>query len=352
MVCKAMARRPGSLTPASPAACHRLERVWVADLRAAENVSRLLPILAAGCQSAGHPLSEPVFKPSSHPLGLHLSTPELEYPRTFSTELSAFWALVRMPVMPATQSDAKRLWRDFDGASAMLGHHAPHTWGDARRAPSPPHAQRPRWCAWQRPLDQRPGPRGMRLPLLLPQGRKAERLGQQHMAELPRVHCNRRPRIERTPEALRDGLIADATDPRRDLPGAAGLGQPTLQGLHAPAQGAADKHRSEEPPVMVIDVPRESGDALLIRHRGLPQVHGTSIRECQRQTDRRQPFIAVEQGAALVMPHNRTALRHEQMPSGGRVIDVGRDFRRTLLLDSGVFCSTTVREAHLLSEGP
>ena len=45
----------------------------------------------------------------------------------------------------------------------------------------------------------------------------------QHVAELAAVHLDRGPRIERAAEALRDGLIADAADPRRHLARAAVL---------------------------------------------------------------------------------------------------------------------------------
>ena len=62
-----------------------------------------------------------------------------------------------------------------------------------------------------------------------------QRLGEQHVAELAGIHLNRGPGIEGTSNALGHGLIADATDPRRDLPCAACLGQPHLQGLHAAA---------------------------------------------------------------------------------------------------------------------
>ncbi len=63
---------------------------------------------------------------------------------------------------------------------------------------------------------------------------------------------------------------------------------------------------------MLVDAARESDDALLIRHRGLPQVHRAAIRQRQRQADRRQALIAVEQHTALVMAQNRTALWDQQ----------------------------------------
>src|SRR5215813_5596576 len=96
-----------------------------------------------------------------------------------------------------------------------------------------------------------------------------QRLGEEDIAELPRIHLNRGSRIERTPDALRHRLVADATDPRRDLACAACLGQPNLQGLHATAQGATDKDRAKEPPIVIIDAARESRYTLLIRHRRL-----------------------------------------------------------------------------------
>src|SRR5215510_3985443 len=85
-----------------------------------------------------------------------------------------------------------------------------------------------------------------------------QRLREQHVAELPRIHLNRRSGIEGTPDALRDGLIADATDARGDLPGPCLTSQPDLQGLHAPAQCTPNKDGPEESPIMIIDAAREA----------------------------------------------------------------------------------------------
>ena len=49
---------------------------WVAFLQATDNVSRPLACCLQGVNQAGHPLSKPVFKTSSCPLGLPLSTPQ------------------------------------------------------------------------------------------------------------------------------------------------------------------------------------------------------------------------------------------------------------------------------------
>jgi hypothetical protein len=50
----------------------------------------------------------------------------------------------------------------------------------------------------------------MGLAPLLPHGGKMQRLGQEHLTELPAVHLDRGPRIERAAEALLDGLIFQA----------------------------------------------------------------------------------------------------------------------------------------------
>jgi hypothetical protein len=166
----------------------------------------------------------------------------------------------------------------------------------------------------------------MGLSPLLPHRFQTERLGEQHVAELAGIDLNRGPGIEGTSKALRHGLVPNATDPRRDLPSTACLGQPNLQGLHAAAQGPADKDRPKESPIMIIDAACEASHALLIRDRRLPEVHRTAIRQRQRQADRRQPLIAIEQHTALVMPQDGAALRHKEMAPGRGVLDVGRDF--------------------------
>ena len=86
----------------------------------------------------------------------------------------------------------------------------------------------------------------MRLAPLLPHRGQMERLGEQHLAELPAVDLNRGPRIECAPEALRDGFIADAADPRCDLPRARRPGHLQLQGLHPTPQGPPDKDRPKD----------------------------------------------------------------------------------------------------------
>ena len=90
------------------------------------------------------------------------------------------------------------------------------------------------------------------------------------MAELAGVDLNRGPGIERPPNTLRHGLIPDATDARVDLPGPCLTGQPDLQGLHAPTQGAANKHCPKELPPVIVHAAREPRPALLIGHGGLP----------------------------------------------------------------------------------
>jgi len=62
--------------------------------------------------------------------------------------------------------------------------------------------QRPRRHAWPRPLLWLPGTRGMRLSPLVPERREAEWLGQQHLTELPAVHRDRGPRVERPTQPL------------------------------------------------------------------------------------------------------------------------------------------------------
>jgi len=78
-------------------------------------------------------------------------------------------------------------------------------------------AQRWRWPA-RCPTPRRP------CSAVRAHGREMERLGEEYVAELSCIHLYCRPGIQRTPNAWRDGLVADATDPRRDLPGAACLG--------------------------------------------------------------------------------------------------------------------------------
>ena len=46
---------------------------------------------------------------------------------------------------------------------------------------------------------------------------------------------------------------------------------------------------------MVVHTASESCYPLLIGHGGLSQVHGAAIRERERQTDRGQALIAIEQ---------------------------------------------------------
>src|SRR5215471_11300595 len=82
---------------------------------------------------------------------------------------------------------------------------------------------------------------------LLPQRGQAERLGEEHVAELPRIHLNGGPGIERPTEALLPRLTRDGTDPARNLAGAACLRQTHLQRLLSPAQGPADEHGAKEP---------------------------------------------------------------------------------------------------------
>ena len=67
------------------------------------------------------------------------------------------------------------------------------------------------------------------LSLLLPKRWQLQRLGEQHVAELAGIHLNRGPGIEGTSNALGHGLIANAIDARRDLPGPGLTGQPDLQ---------------------------------------------------------------------------------------------------------------------------
>src|SRR5207244_4305173 len=139
------------------------------------------------------------------------------------------------------------------------------------RPPRPPGGRRragrspARWC-------RRPGPRCPRPAPLLPQRRQAERLGEQHLAELPAVHRDRRPRVEGPPEALLPDLAPRRGDASGHLPGPTGLRQAYLERLLPTAQGTADEHRAKQAPKVLIHLPRESGDALLICHGRVAQI--------------------------------------------------------------------------------
>ena len=62
--------------------------------------------------------------------------------------------------------------------------------------------------------------------------------------------------------------------------------------------------------------------ALLIGHRGLAEIDRAAIRQGEGQARGRQAFVAIEQVLTVILPHNRAALRDEQMPARGGVIDM------------------------------
>ena len=70
-------------------------------------------------------------------------------------------------------------------------------------------------------------------PPLLPHRRQMQRLDEEHVAQLPGIHLNRRPGIERAPQPLLRRLVPRGDDPRRHLPGPARLRRGHLQRLHA-----------------------------------------------------------------------------------------------------------------------
>ena len=70
-------------------------------------------------------------------------------------------------------------------------------------------------------------------------------------------------------------------------------------GVQTP-QGPPNKDRPKQPPPMLVDAACEPRDALLVHDRRLPQIHRAAVGQRQRQADRRQPLIAIEQHTTLV----------------------------------------------------
>ena len=93
---------------------------------------------------------------------------------------------------------------------------------------------------------------------LLPERLQMQRLRQQHVAELSCIHLNRGPRVERPPGPLTDGLISQAADPCRDLPGPARLGNARLDRLHTATEHTSNKDSPEQSAPMIIDASRQA----------------------------------------------------------------------------------------------
>src|SRR5439155_18076527 len=91
-------------------------------------------------------------------------------------------------------------------------------------------------------------------------------LDQQHLAEVPAVHLDRRPRIERPPQTLLRGLTPARRDPTPHLSRGARPRRFQLHHLGTATERTANKDGPEQASPMLVYSPCEPRHPLLIRH--------------------------------------------------------------------------------------
>ena len=147
------------------------------------------------------------------------------------------------------------------------------------------------------------------------------------MADLAGVYGDGRARIERPTETRAHRLIDDGAIARDKRSRTGGLGHRGLEGLHAPTEGTTNQDSTEQSEIMVVHVTREPHRPRLVHNWPVPEIDGAPIRQRQRHTKRRQPFIAIEQVEGGVASQHTRSLRHEEVPSRRRIVDIGADLR-------------------------
>ena len=85
------------------------------------------------------------------------------------------------------------------------------------------------------------------------------------------------PRIQGPSHHAPRRLVAVGGNPRGHLPGPGRLGHRDAQRIHPPFEGAPNKHRPKQPPVVLVHLAGQPCHTFLVRHRRVAERRRSSI---------------------------------------------------------------------------